>query len=128
MKIYKNPNLKKNHCNGVIAIGNFDGLHLGHQKVIKEAKQKAKIDNSTILANLIQDQFANRAGIRSRGVKQAPFQVLWNTTMPSVLIETGFMTNPTEERKLNDKTHRVYIASAIFRAIRDYKNYLESNV
>ena len=42
MKIYKNPNLKKNHCNGVIAIGNFDGLHLGHQKVIKEAKQKAK--------------------------------------------------------------------------------------
>ena len=42
MKIYKNPNLKKNHCNGVIAIGNFDGLHLGHQKVIKEAKKKAK--------------------------------------------------------------------------------------
>ena len=42
MKIYNNPNLNKNHCNGVIAIGNFDGLHLGHQKVIKEAKQKAK--------------------------------------------------------------------------------------
>ena len=90
--------------------------------------QKAKIDNSTILANLIQDQFKNRVGIRSRGVKQAPFQVLWNTTMPSVLIETGFMTNPTEEKKLNDKMHRVYMASAIFRAIRDYKKYLESNV
>ena len=42
MKIYNNPNLIKKHCNGVIAIGNFDGLHLGHQKVIKEAKQKAK--------------------------------------------------------------------------------------
>jgi len=42
MKIYNNPNLSKKHCNGVIAIGNFDGLHLGHQKVIKEAKQKAK--------------------------------------------------------------------------------------
>ena len=42
MKIYNNPNLNKNHCNGVIAIGNFDGLHLGHQKVIKEARQKAK--------------------------------------------------------------------------------------
>ena len=42
MKIYNNPNLNQKHCNGVIAIGNFDGLHLGHQKVIKEAKQKAK--------------------------------------------------------------------------------------
>ncbi len=42
MKIYKNTNLRKKHHNGVIAIGNFDGLHLGHQKVINEAKEKAK--------------------------------------------------------------------------------------
>ena len=42
MKIYKNPNLNLKHRNGVIAIGNFDGLHLGHQKVINEGKQKAK--------------------------------------------------------------------------------------
>ena len=42
MKIYKNPNLNFKHCNGVIAIGNFDGLHLGHQKVINEGKRKAK--------------------------------------------------------------------------------------
>ena len=41
MKIYKNPNINQKHYNGVIAIGNFDGLHLGHQKVIREAKQKA---------------------------------------------------------------------------------------
>ena len=42
MKIYKNANLDKKHCKGVIAIGNFDGVHLGHQKVINEAKRKAK--------------------------------------------------------------------------------------
>ena len=42
MKIYKNANLNKKHCGGVIAIGNFDGIHLGHQKVINEAKKKAK--------------------------------------------------------------------------------------
>ena len=45
MKIYKNVNLNKKHHNGVIAIGNFDGLHLGHQKVINEAKKKAKKHN-----------------------------------------------------------------------------------
>jgi len=42
MKIYNNANLNHKHFNGVIAIGNFDGLHLGHQKVINEARQKAK--------------------------------------------------------------------------------------
>ena len=42
MKIYSNANLNRNHLNGVIAIGNFDGLHLGHQKVINQARQKAK--------------------------------------------------------------------------------------
>ena len=42
MKIYNNANLNRKHLSGVIAIGNFDGLHLGHQKVINEARQKAK--------------------------------------------------------------------------------------
>ena len=42
MKIYNNLIINKKHLNSVIAIGNFDGLHLGHQKVINQAKQKAK--------------------------------------------------------------------------------------
>jgi len=42
MKIYNNVNINKKHYNSVIAIGNFDGLHLGHQKVINQANEKAK--------------------------------------------------------------------------------------
>ena len=45
MIIYKNLNIKKKHKNSVVAIGNFDGLHIGHQKVLKEAKKKAKLEN-----------------------------------------------------------------------------------
>ena len=48
MKIYKSPSLDQKHCNGVIAIGNFDGLHLGHQKVISEAKLKAKKNKAPV--------------------------------------------------------------------------------
>jgi riboflavin kinase/FMN adenylyltransferase len=45
MKIYSNANLKKKHRNSILAIGNFDGIHLGHQKVILDAKKKAKKNN-----------------------------------------------------------------------------------
>ncbi|MBL6857835.1 MAG: bifunctional riboflavin kinase/FAD synthetase [Pelagibacteraceae bacterium] len=45
MKIYKNLNIKKKHKNAIIAIGNFDGLHLGHKKVLNQARFKAKKEN-----------------------------------------------------------------------------------
>ena len=45
MIIYKDLNIQKIHHNSIVAIGNFDGLHVGHQKVLKEAKQKAKKNN-----------------------------------------------------------------------------------
>ena len=45
MIIYKNLNIKKKHQGSIVAIGNFDGLHVGHQKVLQEAKQKAKREN-----------------------------------------------------------------------------------
>lgn len=72
------------------------------------------------LAAMIQSQFRERADRKDRGVKQAGFWVLYNTSMPSILIETGFITNMTEEKFLNSKQGQDYIASAIFRACRDY--------
>lgn len=89
--------------------------------------QSAYLESSLKLAHQIETQFRDRANRRSRGVKSAGFLVLWKTSMPSVLIETGFLSNPQEEKELNDELYQDYIASAIFRAVRDYKKDLESN-
>ena len=88
--------------------------------------QNAYLDNSINFAGKVENQFAKRVGRSSHGVKQANLWVLWRTAMPSVLIEVGFLSNPKEERYLNDDLGQVYLASAIFRAFRDYKNELES--
>lgn len=74
------------------------------------------------LAERIQNQLVKRVGRKDRGVQQAGFLVLYKTSMPSVLVEIGFLSNPAEENFLNSKDGQTYIASALFRAFRDYKN------
>ena len=88
--------------------------------------QEAYQENSITLAQKIEDQFANRAGRKSLGVKQSSLWVLWNTAMPSVLVELGYLSNPKEERELNDPKIQDYLASAIYRGIKEYKQYLDS--
>lgn len=83
-------------------------------------------EQSIMLATNVEDQFKNRVGRKSRGVKQAGFYVLWSCAMPSILIETGYLSNLKEEKDLNDKLQQTYIASGIYRAIRDYKTEIES--
>jgi N-acetylmuramoyl-L-alanine amidase len=88
--------------------------------------QNAYIDNSIKLASKIEHQFEHRLGRSSRGVKQAGLLVLWKTAMPSVLVEIGFLTNIKEEKYLMNKTNQTYIASGIYRAVKEYKAELES--
>ena len=88
--------------------------------------QNAYQGNSLRFAEKIEEQFQQRVGRHSRGVRQAGFWVLYLTSMPSVLVEVGFITNPEEEKFLSSKTGQVYMASAIFRAFRDYKQEIEA--
>lgn len=88
--------------------------------------QNAYQESSLRLAEKIEKQFEHRVGRRSRGVRQAGFWVLWRTSMPSVLVEVGYLTNPEEEKFLNSELGQVYIASGIFRAFRDYKQEIEA--
>ena len=88
--------------------------------------QSVYFDHSINLAKFIQDQFRDRVKRIDRGVKQQGLLVLAQTSMPGVLIETGFVTNPEEEKYLMTDEGQDYIASAIFRAFRDYKQSIES--
>lgn len=88
--------------------------------------QSVYFDHSINLAKNIQDQFRDRARRIDRGVKQQGLLVLAQISMPGVLIETGFVTNPEEEKYLLTDEGQDYIASAIFRAFRDYKQSIES--
>lgn len=87
--------------------------------------QSAYLENSLNLASKIEQQFKERVGRKSRGVKQAGFVVLYKSSMPSVLVETGFLTHAEEEKQLNDPTWQSYIASGIYRAFRDYKHEMD---
>ena len=88
--------------------------------------QNLYFEQSINFAAQVQHQFRDRATRKDRGVKQQGLLVLARTSMPGVLIETGFMTNPEEEQYLLSEPGQDYIASAIFRAFRDYKNMMEN--
>ena len=77
---------------------------------------------SLTFAEHIQNQLVKRVGRKDRGVQQAGFLVLYKTAMPSVLVEIGFLSNTSEENFLSSEEGQTYIASALFRAFRDYKN------
>lgn len=84
-------------------------------------RQNTFIEHSISFSDKVQDQFRDRVGRVDRGVKQAPFWVICYTTMPSVLIELGFLTNKREEDFLQSERGQDLMASAIFRAFRSYK-------
>lgn len=93
--------------------------------ILLNLNQSANQESSILLASKIESQFKTKAGRKSKGVKQAGFVVLWQTTMPSVLVEIGYLSNTKEEKELNDDKVQDYIASAIYRAFKDYKSQME---
>ena len=106
---------------------NYDGFDPtspeGH--IMLSMYQDAYQNQSINLAGKIDKQFKVRAKRISRGVKQAGFVVLRQTTMPSVLIEAGFLTNVSEEKFLKTSYGQDLIASGIYRAFKEYKEEID---
>lgn len=108
---------------------NYDGFNLNNPEsyIIFSLYQNAYLDQSIKLALMLENQFKERAKRKSRGVKQESFLVLYKTAMPSVLVETGFLTNLADEAYLNSKEGQTYMASSMYRALKEYKQMVEGN-
>jgi len=93
--------------------------------ILDDLAQKAFLQDSERLAVAVQTQLNRLAGIKERGVKQAPFIVLRGAAMPAVLVEVAFISNPKEEEKLKDPAFRAKVAEAITLGVRRY--FAETN-
>jgi N-acetylmuramoyl-L-alanine amidase len=90
--------------------------------------QNAFLHQSEKLAEIISNDIARRANRQNRGVRQAGFMVLWTPSMPSILIETGYISNPNEEKFLASETGQNQIAEAIFEGLEKYRRDYEAQV
>ncbi|MBE0663210.1 MAG: N-acetylmuramoyl-L-alanine amidase [Bacteroidales bacterium] len=107
-----------------VTYGGFDP-NSAEAHIVFSLYQNAYLDQSLEFSRLVQNQFRERVNLNDRGVKQAGFLVLYKIAMPGVLIETGFLSNAKEEAFLMSEQGQSYIASAIYRAFREYKEGVE---
>ncbi len=80
------------------------------------------------LAALVQREISRECNLQDLGVRQAGFYVLWGASMPNILIETAFISNPDEEKLLRNKSFQKKQALAIYRSIKEFKERYESQL
>ena len=89
--------------------------------------QNAYLDQ-LVLASNVQKHLKEKVNLFNRGVKQAGFWVLYKTTMPSILIETAFISNTIDERLLVSEDGQQKISNSIYQAVKDYKHAVENEI
>ena len=107
---------------------NYQGFDLNSPEgdILLSLYQNAYLQNSLDFAAKIQAQYSKHVPMKSRGVHQANFVVLWKAAMPAVLTEIGFISNPKEEEYIGSEYGQWVIASCIFRAICEYRNKVDN--
>ncbi len=88
--------------------------------ILWDMAQTAYIRQSSQLADMIQAELNSLLGTKDRGVKQAPFKVLTGVACPAVLVETAFISNPEEEKKLASDEFQTSVAEAVYRGLENY--------
>ena len=100
------------------------------QDVVKAIALNSKRDESRDFATYVQREMieslkSSNKALKDLGVKQAPFVVLIGASMPSVLAEISFLTNPQDAKLLKGTSYRQKVAQALFEGVRDYQNSLK---
>jgi len=107
------------------AYGNFDP-NSTEAYILFSLSQSLYQSQSLNFADKVQQQLTNKLGRHDRGVQQAGFLVLWKTSMPSILVELGFINNVNEEQFLNSDKGQTQLALALYHAFEEYKREFES--
>lgn len=97
----------------------------GENLILATMAQSMFMKESEDFAAIIQEEIAKKVKSRNRGVKQAGFQVLVGASMPNVIIEVGFLSNPAEEKELRKPAYRKQLAEAIYKAIIKFRSSRE---
>jgi hypothetical protein len=106
--------------------GGFDPESI-ESYIIMSNYTSAYVIQSANLAVKIQAEYIKKAGRIDKGVHRQSIWVLWRTSMPSILTEIGYLTNPLEEQFLGSEKGQEYLAKALFRGLRNYKDELAGN-
>jgi N-acetylmuramoyl-L-alanine amidase len=131
-KMEENLNVAKRENASILLENNYEKKYDGFDPNSNEAYimfslfQNAYIDKSILFAKCVDESLKNNAGRRSYGVKQAGFIVLHQSTMPSVLIETGFLNHLTEGVFISSEGGQETIAESILLAFKKYKKAVET--
>lgn len=131
-KLEANLNVAKRENSSILLEADYEEQYNGFEPNSNEAYimsslyQNAYLDKSILFAKNVEESFKNNAGRRSLGVKQAGFVVLIQTAMPSVLIETGFLNNPSEGAFISSEGGQETISESILLAFSKYKKAVET--
>ena len=108
---------------------NYDGFDPNSTEayIIFSLYQNAYLDQSLSFAADVQKHVKSKTGLYDRGVKQAGFLVLWKTAMPAILVESGFLSNVSDEDYLSSEKGQDNIANGIFNAFKEYKTDVEGS-
>ena len=110
--------------NAVLELEGSTGKKLTNEDLIQATiAQSAFASKSEQFASMVQKEIKKRVQSKDRGVKQAGFYVLMGASMPNVLVELGFISNPSEEKKLRSPQYRDQLATAIYRAVEKYEKF-----